>query len=262
MYWREDTNGLEFLLHKLKFREQPPRYIDANPDTAVTTQVHEGIVECASLEKDLFLYYFLLKYPGRTLVFVNSIDAVRRIVPLLTNLRLPAVALHSQLIQKQRIQALERFKSSPKSILVATDIAARGLDISNVQHVVHYHLPRATDTYIHRSGRTARGVEEGVSLLICAPDEQKPLRQMLTKLDKAKYLNKMLDAFPIDRLQVARLKHRVDMAQKIVKASRQVQRQGFEEKWLAEAADDLGVDVDEMEQVINSKGYGVWSFRF
>jgi hypothetical protein len=83
---------------------------------------------------------------------------------------------------------------------------------------------------------------------------------MLTKLDKTKYLNKMLDAFPIDRLQVARLKHRVDTAQKIVKASRQVQRQGYEEKWLAEAADDLGVDVDEMEQVINSKGYASGQF--
>jgi ATP-dependent RNA helicase DDX24/MAK5 len=188
-------------------------------------------------------------------VFVNSIDAVRRIVPLLISLRLPAIALHSQLIQKQRLQSLERFKASPKSILVATDIAARGLDISNVQHVVHYHLPLATDTYIHRSGRTARGVEEGVSLLLCSPEEQKPLRQMLIKLDKRKFLNKMLDAFPIDRIQVARLKNRVDLAQKIVKASREVQRKGYEEKWLAEAADDLGVDTDEIEQVINSKGY-------
>jgi hypothetical protein len=78
---------------------------------------------------------------------------------------------------------------------------------------------------------------------------------MLSKLDKSKYLNKMLDAFPMDRMQITRLKHRVDLAQKIVKASRQVQQQGFEEKWLAEAADDLGVDADEIEQVINSKGY-------
>jgi ATP-dependent RNA helicase DDX24/MAK5 len=175
-------------------------------------------------------------------------------VPLLTSLRLPALALHSQLIQKQRLQSLERFKSLPNSILIATDIAARGLDISNVQHVVHYHLPRATDTYIHRSGRTARGVAEGVSLLLCSPEEQKPLRKMLIKLDKTKYINKMLDAFPIDRVQVARLKHRVDLAQKIVNATREVQRKGYEEKWLAEAAYDLGVDADEVDQVINSKG--------
>jgi ATP-dependent RNA helicase DDX24/MAK5 len=191
---------------------------------------------------------------------VNSIDAVRRIVPLLTNLQLPALALHSQLIQKQRLQSLERLKASTKSILIATDIAARGLDIPSVQHVVHYHLPRTADIYIHRSGRTARGIKEGVSLLLCAPDEQKPLRQMLIKLDKTKYLNKMLDAFPLDRTQIARLKRRVDLAQKIAKASREAQRKGFEEKWLAEAADDLGVDPDEVEHVINSKGYVVLAF--
>lgn len=120
--------------------------------------------------------------------------------------------------------------------------------------MVHYHLPRATDMYIHRSGRTARGVEEGVSLLLCAPDEQKPLRQMLTKLGKSKYLDKMLDVFPVDRIQVSRLKHRVDLSQKIVKAGREVQRQGYEEKWLAEAADDLGVDANDLDQVVNSKG--------
>jgi ATP-dependent RNA helicase DDX24/MAK5 len=175
-------------------------------------------------------------------------------VPLLTNLALPALALHSQLVQKQRLQSLERFKSNSKSILIATDVAARGLDIPNVEHVVHYHLPRAADTYIHRSGRTARAAEKGVSLLLCGPDEQRPLRQMLTKLDKSKFLNKMLDTFPIDKIQVARLKHRVDIAQKIVHASREVQRKGYEEKWLAEAAEDLGVEAREIEQVINSKG--------
>lgn len=77
---------------------------------------------------------------------------------------------------------------------------------------------------------------------------------MLIKLEKTAFLNKMLDAFPIDRIQVARLKQRVDIAQKIVKASRQVQQVGYEEKWLAEAADDLGVDADEIDRVVNSRG--------
>jgi hypothetical protein len=81
---------------------------------------------------------------------------------------------------------------------------------------------------------------------------------MLIKLDKTKFLTKMLDAFPIDRTQVARLKSRVDITQKIVKAGREVQRKGYEEKWLAEAAEDLGVDADEVERVINSKGYFIW----
>jgi ATP-dependent RNA helicase DDX24/MAK5 len=78
---------------------------------------------------------------------------------------------------------------------------------------------------------------------------------MLMKLDKTKFLNKMLDTFPIDRILVARLKQRVDLAQKVVKATREVQRKGYEEQWLAEAAEDLGIDADEVDEVINSKGY-------
>jgi len=73
-------------------------------------------------------------------------------------------------------------------------------------------------------------------------------------LDKSKYLHKMLDVFPVDRIQVARLKHRVDLSQKIVKAGRESQQQGYEEKWLAEAADDLGVAPNDIDQVVNSKG--------
>jgi len=80
---------------------------------------------------------------------------------------------------------------------------------------------------------------------------------MLIKLDKSRSFGKMLDTFPIDRIHVSRLKGRVDVAQKIVKATRQVSQKGYEEKWLAEAADDLGVDAEEMEQVITSKGYGI-----
>lgn len=178
-------------------------------------------------------------------------------MPLLTELRLPAIGLHSQLRQKQRLQGLERFKASSNAILIATDVAARGLDIPSVQHVVHYHLPRATDTYIHRSGRTARGTEQGVSILLCCPEEQKPLRQMVMKLDKSKFLSKMPDIFPVHRIIVSKLRHRVDLAQKVVNASLEVQRKGKEEKFFAEAADELGVDTEELGTIINSKGYGL-----
>jgi ATP-dependent RNA helicase DDX24/MAK5 len=200
--------------------------------------------------QDLFLYQFLLRYPGRTLVFVNSIDAVRRIAPLLTNLGLPALGLHSQLRQKQRLKSIERFRSAVLSILVATDVAARGLDIPHVQHVFHYHLPRTADTYVHRTGRTARGSEVGVSILLCGPDEQRPLVQMLSKLNKSEILHN----FPIDRTEVAKLKHRVDLAQKITHATREDQRIDHEHKFFAEAADDLGVDSEELDQIVNSKG--------
>ena len=81
------------------------------------------------------------------------------------------------------------------------------------------------------------------------------MRVMLAKLGKSQFLGRMLDTFPVDRILVGRVKGRVELAQKIVKAGREVQRRGFEEKWLAEAAEDLGVDSDEIDEVINSKGY-------
>ena len=65
-------------------------------------------------------------------------------------------------------------------VLLATDVAARGLDVPAVEHVVHYQLPRTADTYIHRSGRTARAGNEGLSLQLCAPEE-KPMQKALMK---------------------------------------------------------------------------------
>jgi len=186
-------------------------------------------------------------------VFVNSIDAVRRIVPLLNYLQLPVLALHSQLRQKQRLKSIERFRSDSLSIMIATDVAARGLDIPHVQHVFHYHLPRAADTYVHRTGRTARGSEVGVSILLCGPNEQRPLVQMLTKLNKSEILHN----FPVDRTEVAKLRRRVDLAQKITHATREDQRKEHEHNMFSEAAEDLGVDSNELDQIVNSKGYGL-----
>ncbi|KAK5239265.1 ATP-dependent RNA helicase, partial [Cryomyces antarcticus] len=138
----------------------------------MAAHLHEGLVECAGTEKDLYLYALLLHYPRtRTLVFTNSISAVRRLLPFLQNLNLPVHGLHSQMAQKARLRSVERFTANPGAILIATDVAARGLDIPGVQLVLHYHLPRAADTYVHRSGRTARADASGSSILLCAPEE-------------------------------------------------------------------------------------------
>ena len=110
-------------------------------------------------------------------------------MPLLELLELRAYPLHSQLEQKQRLKNLERFKSTPSSILLATDIAARGLDIPSIDHVIHYQIPRSADTYVHRNGRTARAMRQGFSLIMCAPDERKVLSTLLISLGRGTLLN-------------------------------------------------------------------------
>ena len=120
-------------------------------------------------DKDVIAYYFLLKvcaihlvgnvinlvlmsfaqHPGRTLIFVNSIKTARRVDGLLRALEVNCRTIHSQLQQKQRIKALESFTSSPICCLVATDVAARGLDLPKVQYVLHYDVARSPQVCPH-----------------------------------------------------------------------------------------------------------------
>lgn len=80
-----------------------------------------------------------------------------------------------------------RFKSTPNAVLLATDIAARGLDVPDIDHVIHYQIPRTADAYIHRNGRTARAMREGFSMLMCAPDEKRIARALLLSINRRKF---------------------------------------------------------------------------
>lgn len=180
----DNKQSMEYLMSKLNFREETPKFIDVNPVNQLATGLKEGLIECAGTEKDLYLYtLLLLSSAKRAMVFTNSISAVRRIAPLLQNLNVNALALHSGMPQKARLRSVERFsQSKDKVVLIATDVAARGLDISNVDLVIHYHLPRAADTYVHRSGRTARAGQQGSSILICGPEEVAGVRRLVAKV--------------------------------------------------------------------------------
>ena len=123
-------------------------------------------------EKDVYAYYYLHCNPGkRILIFVNSIKTARRLDGLLRALHLDCRVIHAQLQQRQRIRALESFQKSSTGILVATDVAARGLDIANIDVVIHYDIARSPQVYIHRSGRTARANRAGTSISIVSPED-------------------------------------------------------------------------------------------
>ena len=261
--------SMDYLLKKLKFREDRPKFVDVNPVSRMASGLKEGIVECNGTEKDLYLYALLLHNLNmRTLIFTNSISAVRRLTPFLQNLNVQAHALHSQMPQKARLRAIERFSStaSPGSILIATDVAARGLDIPFVRLIIHYHLPRAADMYVHRSGRTARAENSGSSILICAPEEVQGCRRLIAKVHaedieqgesgKKKMYMQTID---FDRHIVARLRPRVDLSKKVSDASLVKEKGSHEDNWLRTAAEDLGVDYDSDDFAANEgskKGRG------
>ncbi|KAI9759585.1 MAG: hypothetical protein M4579_002251 [Chaenotheca gracillima] len=280
----DKKDSMEYLLKRLNFREEKPKFIDVNPKSQMAQGLREGLVECAALEKDLYLYSLLLLHStSRTLVFTNSISSVRRLVPLLQNLNISAHGLHSSMAQKARLRSLERFSqtpqpnklgpnstSAPASILIATDVAARGLDIQDVNLIVHYHLPRTADAYVHRSGRTARASKVGSSIVICAPDEVLGMRRLVAKVhaktgrsaaspdpDESKEerqatqrksdKSSMLQSVDIDRRLVARLKPRLTLAKQIADSTIAKEKGGREDDWLRTAAEELGVDYDSEE---------------
>ena len=245
--------SMEYLLKRLRFREEKPKFVDVDPVSQMASGLKEGILECGGTEKDLYLYALLLHYPKkRTLIFTNSISSVRRLTPFLQNLSLPAYALHSSMAQKARLRAIERFSSAKNSdsILVATDVAARGLDIPSIELIVHYHVPRTADMYVHRSGRTARAQRSGTSILLCAPEEVVGVRRLVAKVharntkndeQKSKFFMRTLE---IDSQIVTRLKPRVNLSKKISDSSLAKEKIGHEDSWLRKAAEDLGVEYD------------------
>ncbi|KXJ88546.1 P-loop containing nucleoside triphosphate hydrolase protein [Microdochium bolleyi] len=262
-----EQDSMEYLLKKLNFREEKPKFIDVNPVSQMAEGLKEGLVECGAMEKDLYLYALLLLYPtARALVFTNSISSARRITPMLQNLNLPAFALHSQMPQKARLRSIERFTAAPKgqsAILIATDVAARGLDIPGVDLVVHYHVPRAADTYVHRSGRTARAQQTGLSILLSAAEEVTPTRRLIAKVHarrdggKPSRKNFFVQSVEMDRKLVGRLKPRLTLAKKIADAQLAKEKGNKDDDWMRNAAEELGVeyDGDEIENV------GKWGGR-
>jgi ATP-dependent RNA helicase RhlE len=113
---------------------------------------------------------------GRTLVFARTKHGADKIVKHLMRSKIFAAAIHGNKSQNQRERTLEQFKSSRPPVLVATDIAARGLDVKDISHVVNYDLPEAPETYVHRIGRTGRAGASGVAVSFCSTDEVKHLR--------------------------------------------------------------------------------------
>ncbi|NXO22321.1 DDX24 helicase, partial [Cisticola juncidis] len=231
---------LELLMEKVGIKGKP-KVIDLTRKEATVETLTETRIHCNTNEKDYYLYYFLLQYPGRTMVFANSIDCVKRLSSLLTILNCDPLPLHANMHQKQRLKNLERFAERESCVLLTTDVAARGLDIPNVQHVIHYQVPRTSELYVHRSGRTARAANEGLSLLLIGPEDLINFRKIYKTLEKSEEL----PVFPVDAKCMTSIKERMNLARQIEKAEFFNSRAKQHNSWLQQAADALEIDLDD-----------------
>ncbi|KAG7378429.1 ATP-dependent RNA helicase ddx24 [Phytophthora pseudosyringae] len=197
--------------------------------------------EVTESTRDTFLYYFLTQYPGRTIIFLNAIHQVRKLTGLLNLLSLPVFALHAEMQQRQRLKKLDGFRSHAKGILVATDVAARGLDIPCVDYVVHYHIARSTEVFVHRSGRTARANKDGLSVSLVSPTDATYHTQICKMLQRPTGLSD----FPFDHRYMEAIDERMRLAKSINEQENAAGKLKSEATWFEQMAAAADLDLDE-----------------
>ncbi|XP_061167758.1 ATP-dependent RNA helicase DDX24-like [Saccostrea echinata] len=237
-----EEKKLETLMSKIQMREKP-KVIDLTRKIGTVETLTEARINCTLEEKDLYLYYFLTQYPGRTLIFANSKDCIRRLVSILTLLKTDPLPLHADMHQKQRLKNLERFTANDNAVLLASDVAARGLDIPNVEHVIHYQVPQTVENYVHRSGRTARAMKEGLSVMLISPEDVKNYRKITHTLNRSEDL----PVFPVEYQLLSALKKRLNLAKRIDVEEHRFNKKKRQNEWFEKAAKEMDMLIDDEE---------------
>ncbi|BCA59112.1 DEAD/DEAH box helicase [Sphingomonas sp. HMP6] len=163
-----------------------PQTVKVAPVATTAERVDQKVVFINQGEKQAMLTILLRdEAVERSLVFTRTKHGADRVVKLLAANGIDSNAIHGNKSQPQRERALAEFKSGKAKVLVATDIAARGIDVSGVSHVFNFELPNVPEQYVHRIGRTARAGASGVAISFCADDERTYLRD-IEKLTRVK----------------------------------------------------------------------------
>jgi len=159
--------------------------VTIKPEQATAERVDQAIYYVAKSNKTKLLIHLLQQEDvDSTLVFSRTKHGANKIVKLLDRAGLKAEAIHGNKSQVQRQRALGNFKDGRTEVLVATDIAARGIDVSDLSLVINYDLPNVPETYVHRIGRTGRAKASGVAISFCNGEERAYLRDIQKLIDQ------------------------------------------------------------------------------
>jgi ATP-dependent RNA helicase RhlE len=163
-----------------------PAEVSVAPVATTVERVEQRVTFVNQAEKQALLIQLLKTNPiERALVFSRTKHGADKIVRMLAAAGIGVNAIHGNKSQPQRERAIALFRSGEIKVLVATDIAARGIDIPGVSHVFNYDLPHVPDQYVHRIGRTARAGASGIAIAFCA-DEERPLLRDIERLTRQK----------------------------------------------------------------------------
>jgi len=244
----------EGLLSCIDF-QRSGKVVDTTTQQLTAENLSEAKILCLLEEKDYYLYYLLNQYPGRTLVFVNSIHCLHRLISLFGLLQFPAFSLHAKMAQRQRLKNLDRFQQNGHCVLLASDVAARGLDIPNIDHVIHYQIPRTSELYVHRSGRTARALNNGVSVMLVDPSDESSFRKICKLLHKT---TADIPDFPVELRFLKPIRKIVNAAREVDELLHSNRKNNDDVKWLVDLAEEADLDSshlleDESEDFLAEK---------
>ncbi|HLW41298.1 MAG TPA: DEAD/DEAH box helicase [Flavobacterium sp.] len=174
-----------------------PEEINVTPVSSTAKTVKQSVYFVEKKEKlNLLVNLLEDRLVDRSLVFARTKYGADKIARQLVKRGISAAAIHGNKSQNARQKALDDFKNSRVTVLIATDIAARGIDIDELPHVINYELPNVAETYVHRIGRTGRAGAEGIAVSFCDNDEMKDLKNIQKligfKMPVMEYENKIL----------------------------------------------------------------------
>ena len=173
-----------------------PQKVSVNPQSSTAETIQQYLYTTNKDKKKELLFHILAKHKiEQVLLFSRTKHGANRIVTNLRRKKIDAAAIHGDRSQNQRQKALCDFKDGQLRVLVATDIAARGIDIDKLRYVINYDIPNEPETYVHRIGRCGRAGEQGISISICEPEENVYVKD-IEKLIKQKIQLSADNPFP------------------------------------------------------------------
>jgi ATP-dependent RNA helicase DDX47/RRP3 len=190
-----------------------PVKVEVSAKYSTVDTLRQQYVFCPAKYKDAHLAFVLNELSGCTgMIFTRTCESSRRVALTLRNLGFGAVPIHGQMSQPKRLGALNKFKAGERALLVATDVASRGLDIPHVDVVVNYDVPSNPKDYVHRVGRTARAGRSGRAVTLVTQYDVEPFQRI------EQLTEKKMEAFPAERDEVLVLLEQVSQAQRIAAA--------------------------------------------
>lgn len=156
-----------------------PKHVEVTPQATTVERIEQRVFYVDKGNKDKLLLRLLKQRNMRSvLIFTRTKRRANKVALMLNKNNVLADAIHGNKTQNQRTKAMNEFRSGRLKVLVATDIAARGIDIDEISHVINYDLPNESESYVHRIGRTARAGADGTAYSFCAADERNYLREI------------------------------------------------------------------------------------